>query len=426
MLSIDVSEESDGSDSSYESDLIDLHAFGKITQWKFPNVTYCPMSRCRLLFGVRSDAILHYKKRHTNHSVYCHICDKPISTYSKRDFKKHYQRLHPKEQCPYDSLQPGKTSKLKETTDLNTNEIVEEDIPEEISTDQIDDMANDANDETSKVDGSKKFLCPLKMCNYASDQSVQIQQHWSQEHYYLRFPEIRSGIEITDETTLPNTNEEVQRQFDSDDSLLVPLHACEESTTGQSVFKCHECKRVFRSGAGLKKHEMVKHNIHSTRSAKKNPKRKHQSEDPIKFDTGVSRENQIKKEQMSEPEHSDADDENMTLAELMKNNAHLTKCRIILEKVEPTDLQVNPIEMLDEDQPQAMEQEDTLDMQPLDLTLPKRKESYAEPMNIVHLSDTDDETVILSDDTDNEDENQNLNMGHIIEDSTYEVSSDTE
>lgn len=53
-------------------------------------------------FGVRSDTIDHYRKRHAMNYIYCSKCDKPITTHNLIDFNEHYRKVHPKEPLPND------------------------------------------------------------------------------------------------------------------------------------------------------------------------------------------------------------------------------------------------------------------------------------------------------------------------------------
>lgn len=92
-------DESNGDDDEEDDDgddLITLSGCGRISQWTFPaNKTDCPVVSCKKQFGVRSDAIDHYKKRHSQLSIYCSQCDKPIVAPHISHFKNHYIRRHP-------------------------------------------------------------------------------------------------------------------------------------------------------------------------------------------------------------------------------------------------------------------------------------------------------------------------------------------
>lgn len=65
-----------------------------------------------------------------------------------------------------------------------------------------------------------------------------------------------------------------QDGVESDDSLLQPVRSSyiEDGSSSKESdinLSCTECDRSFRSVAGLRKHSMVQHNIHSLRSARK-------------------------------------------------------------------------------------------------------------------------------------------------------------
>lgn len=84
-----------------EDDLITLNGCGQVTQWRFPDTKICPVQNCRLLFGIRSDAMHHYKKRHAKVSILCPICEKPIISHKPSDFMRHFLRIHPNNETPF-------------------------------------------------------------------------------------------------------------------------------------------------------------------------------------------------------------------------------------------------------------------------------------------------------------------------------------
>lgn len=97
---VDKDDESDG--EWEKNDLITLNGCKKITYWRFPqNITYCPVRFCKLMFGIRSDAIFHYRKKHADHSILCQICYKPIIAQRPCDFVRHYRRMHPGMEVPF-------------------------------------------------------------------------------------------------------------------------------------------------------------------------------------------------------------------------------------------------------------------------------------------------------------------------------------
>lgn len=117
----DDSSSNDENDNEDEvDDLITLKACGITTQWKFPaGLKNCPVMSCRVLFGVRSDAITHYIKKHASHSILCKECNKPIITHYLKDFKKHYNNVHPKLKIPFD-FEPSRKAMTKVKTNSFT------------------------------------------------------------------------------------------------------------------------------------------------------------------------------------------------------------------------------------------------------------------------------------------------------------------
>lgn len=103
-----------------ESGLITLNACGDIvTKWQFPrNKTDCPVRRCQESFITRTDAINHYKIRHSMNAIACYICDRPISVHSKLHYIEHFERLHNDVLDPFDFNTQKSHSKI--STDLIT------------------------------------------------------------------------------------------------------------------------------------------------------------------------------------------------------------------------------------------------------------------------------------------------------------------
>lgn len=89
-------------DERNEDDLITLNGCGKITHWQFPGrQTHCPIETCGAAFGTSSDAIQHYKKEHSNNSIFCYLCEKPILVNHSADFMRHYRQKHPGQESPF-------------------------------------------------------------------------------------------------------------------------------------------------------------------------------------------------------------------------------------------------------------------------------------------------------------------------------------
>lgn len=70
-------------------------------KWQFPQkTTQCPVKNCRKQFGVRSDAIVHYKKFHAERSTLCPACKEPKMVRKLSDIAYHYSSVHPNENLP--------------------------------------------------------------------------------------------------------------------------------------------------------------------------------------------------------------------------------------------------------------------------------------------------------------------------------------
>lgn len=76
-----------------ENDLFILTGLGRVTEYRFPLITYCPIPTCRVLFGIRSDALTHFRKRHElDKIICCVVCKTPIPT---SGLELHYVQEHP-------------------------------------------------------------------------------------------------------------------------------------------------------------------------------------------------------------------------------------------------------------------------------------------------------------------------------------------
>lgn len=76
--------------------MIRLSGCGKITCWLFPkHQQVCPIESCDMQFMSRSDAIQHYRDQHSNNSIFCYLCEKPILALQSNDFEQHYVEEHP-------------------------------------------------------------------------------------------------------------------------------------------------------------------------------------------------------------------------------------------------------------------------------------------------------------------------------------------
>lgn len=82
-------------------DLIILGGGDQITQWHFPKGTKrCPVYNCRAEFKTRSNAISHYRNFHTQSSIFCSVCDKPVGAVDFNAFIRHYKKYHPDVEVP--------------------------------------------------------------------------------------------------------------------------------------------------------------------------------------------------------------------------------------------------------------------------------------------------------------------------------------
>lgn len=87
-------------DENKETDLITLRGGGIFTQYRFPQSTICPSRKCNREFDNRSDAIEHYKIWHAVQWMFCSQCDKPVYTNKLKNYKEHYEKMHPKSEIP--------------------------------------------------------------------------------------------------------------------------------------------------------------------------------------------------------------------------------------------------------------------------------------------------------------------------------------
>lgn len=89
------------SGDSMDDNVILLTGLGRTTQWRVPADTLkCPVLKCREEFEVRSAFIAHFKRKHAPNSVFCELCDRPLSMHSTKDWDKHFRSRHPTHQVP--------------------------------------------------------------------------------------------------------------------------------------------------------------------------------------------------------------------------------------------------------------------------------------------------------------------------------------
>lgn len=85
-------------------DPITLSGCGQVTYWRFPtNMTRCPLLSCQETYPTRSATMNHFKIFHAKNAILCHLCDKPIFTYSFEGFNEHFRRFHATEPLPFPS-----------------------------------------------------------------------------------------------------------------------------------------------------------------------------------------------------------------------------------------------------------------------------------------------------------------------------------
>lgn len=74
--------------------MIILKGAGEIKTWQFPNITNCPVPKCPKQFENRTEAIIHYKKKHIMNYQYCDICKGPVPTHNCKKFSDHLKKDH--------------------------------------------------------------------------------------------------------------------------------------------------------------------------------------------------------------------------------------------------------------------------------------------------------------------------------------------
>lgn len=100
----------DDDDEDSEDDLIPLTGLDSYSNYRFPLIKYCPLPSCLVLFGVRSDAITHFRKKHSTNAVLCPLCKKPLLV---PEIELHYQETHPKHDIPANFNQDSESSTEK-------------------------------------------------------------------------------------------------------------------------------------------------------------------------------------------------------------------------------------------------------------------------------------------------------------------------
>lgn len=89
-------------------------------QYKFPDITNCPVELCRREFGSRRDAFNHFKQRHFKNSQYiqyCSTCDELIEVYRSDDVREHKHRVHRNENVALDFDRSSNVSRQSSSTE---------------------------------------------------------------------------------------------------------------------------------------------------------------------------------------------------------------------------------------------------------------------------------------------------------------------
>lgn len=94
------------SDERIDADeLIELEGCGITSYWRFPQTTRCPSRKCSADFASRLDAYRHFKNVHSQDSLLCPTCDKPIKVKNCTSFVLHHRKSHGAAKMPYKRLE---------------------------------------------------------------------------------------------------------------------------------------------------------------------------------------------------------------------------------------------------------------------------------------------------------------------------------
>lgn len=167
-----------------KDDMIVLSALGLKFTWQFPNTTNCPVKNCQKQFGVRSDAIVHYKKKHAAKSTLCPLCNKPKLVRRPGDIAYHYTNVHPK----FDLPSYFKNLQMKEKVDNKHADLVSQTRHSGSKS-----CAKNGSQPSKEVHKKARLSCPLKSCNYETVQMTELCAHWTRTHGELEFPDYRGA-----------------------------------------------------------------------------------------------------------------------------------------------------------------------------------------------------------------------------------------
>lgn len=68
---------------------------------------------------MRSDVIVHYKKKHANQAVLCPICNVPIFAKLTISYKLHFTRVHPDIEFPLEDMDEDEYEAIVEDDDMD-------------------------------------------------------------------------------------------------------------------------------------------------------------------------------------------------------------------------------------------------------------------------------------------------------------------
>lgn len=197
-----------------KNDLITLTGMNKISTWRFPNTTNCPLFRCEFKSKSRSQAIKHYRSNHASTSVLCFLCKKPISVKNNTtNYRTHFKNIHP--HVKFSLSQPVKIESSTPNNQKVTLPIHKYFAKEDKKRCKICGLkCTNLSRHIREMHTKKLILCPLKICDFTSKRLESIRAHWKRRHGNFRFPEIDPQSGFTYRTTTADSEENVNL-FDS-------------------------------------------------------------------------------------------------------------------------------------------------------------------------------------------------------------------
>lgn len=168
--------------------MIVLSGYGLKFTWQFPESTRCPVKNCRKQFGIRSDAIVHYKRRHAEKSTLCPACNTPKLVRRFSDMSHHYKNVHPNLPLP---SYFKKLSEKKKIVDEHAN------VKSQMKRSRSESRSESESQPSKEKHKKSRLSCPLKFCNYETMQMTELCTHWTRSHGELEFPEYRGKNRFT-------------------------------------------------------------------------------------------------------------------------------------------------------------------------------------------------------------------------------------